>query len=99
MLEMRLESCVVVHVECLLLLFSDLNQNVSTSFSKTPEHNILSRSIQLFSSCYIRIDGRINRHMDRHGEGNGHFSTHQPSGNLRVCLDSLHPAERKLKIK
>jgi hypothetical protein len=44
-------------VKCMLLL-SDFDQtwNVSTDFSKTLQYKISWKSVQPFSSCYIRTD-------------------------------------------
>jgi hypothetical protein len=43
------------------VFWSDFNQNwnVSTNFNKTPQYQISSKSVQLFSSCYVRTDGHL----------------------------------------
>jgi hypothetical protein len=44
-------------------LGSDFNHswNVSTNCSKTSQYQISSRSVQLFSSCYVRTGGQTDR--------------------------------------
>jgi hypothetical protein len=60
------ETRVDLNVKC-LLLFSDFNQNwcVSTSFSETLENQMKWKSVQRFSSCYIRAGGKIDGRTDR----------------------------------